>query len=90
MVDYIDVKQYEYILDYFEDDDATDEQEMFSRFRFEREWDTIEESIKQRILAVDKIVLEKYAGWFNYNVFNDYIKCIKNRQKIEAEKTKNE
>lgn len=90
MVDYIDVKQYEYILDYFEDDDATDEQEMFSRFRFEREWDTIEESLKQRILAVDKIVLEKYAGWFNYNVFNDYIKCIKNRQKIEAEKTKNE
>lgn len=80
------VRCYEYIIDYFEDDDSTDEQEMFSRLRFEEEWDTIPEAFKQRILAVDKIVLERYADWFDYNVFNSYIKCIKQRQELEAAK----
>jgi len=74
-----DVKCYEYIIDYFETDDSCDELEMFSRLSFEKEWDSIPEPLKQRILAVDKIVLEKYADWFNYNVFNDYIACIKAR-----------
>lgn len=77
-----DVRCYEYILDYFANDDSTDEQEMFSRLGFEKIWDSIPESFQQRILAVDKIVLEKYADWFNYNVFNDYIACIKAR--VEA------
>ena len=79
MVDEIEVRQYEYILDYFENDDSTDEQEMFSRLLMDKEWDTIPEPLKQRILAVDKLVLEKYADWFNYNVFNQYIACIKAR-----------
>jgi hypothetical protein len=83
VIDY-DVKCYEYIIDYFEHDDSTDEQEMFSRLRFEQEWDSIPEPFKQRILAVDRVVLEKYADWFNYNVFNDYIKCIKRRQELEV------
>jgi len=81
------VRCYEYIIDYFEDDDSTDELEMFSRLRFEEEWDTIPEAFKQRILAVDKIVLQRYADWFDYNVFNSYIKCIKQRQELEAAKT---
>ena len=80
------VRCYEYIIDYFENDDTTDEQEMFSRLGFEEEWDTIPEAFKQRILAVDKIVLQRYADWFDYNVFNSYIKCIKNRQELEAAK----
>lgn len=77
-----DVRCYEYILDYFENDDSTDEQEMFSRLRFDQIWDSIPEPFQQRILAVDRAVLEKYADWFNYNVFNDYIACIKAR--VEA------
>ena len=80
------VRCYEYIIDYFENDDSTDEQEMFSRLGFEEEWDTIPEAFKQRILAVDKIVLERYADWFDYNVFNSYIKCIRHRQELEAAK----
>ena len=82
----IDVRQYEYIIDYFEGDDSTDELEMFSRLGFEEEWDTIPEAFKQRILAVDKIVLQRYADWFDYNVFNSYIKCIRHRQELEAAK----
>jgi hypothetical protein len=82
----IDVRQYEYIIDYFEDDDSTDELEMFNRLGMEEEWDTIPEAFKQRILAVDKIVLERYADWFDYNVFNSYIKCIRHRQELEAAK----
>jgi len=78
-----DVKQYEYILDYFETDDTTDEQEMFSRLGMDEEWDSISEPFKQRILAVDRAVLDKYADWFNYNVFNEYIACIKARVKAE-------
>ena len=85
VIDY-DVKCYEYIIDYFEHDDSTDEQEMFSRLRFEQEWDSIPEPFKQRILAVDKIVLQRYADWFDYNVFNSYIKCIRHRQELEAAK----
>ncbi len=80
MVDEYDVKCYEYIIDYFETDDSTDELEMFSRLSFEKEWDSIPLPLKQRILAVDKVVLEKYADYFNYNVFNSYIACIKARQ----------
>ncbi len=80
------VRCYEYIIDYFEDDDSTDELEMFSRLGFEEEWDTIPEAFKQRILAVDKIVLQRYADWFDYNVFNSYIKCIRQRQELEAAK----
>lgn len=82
----IDVRQYEYIIDYFEDDDSTDELEMFNRLGMEEEWDSIPEDLKQRILAVDKIVLERYADWFDYNVFNEYIKTIRHRQKLEAAK----
>ncbi|MCK9557335.1 MAG: hypothetical protein PHO85_03990 [Candidatus Cloacimonetes bacterium] len=87
MVAEIEVRQYEYIIDYFEGDDATDELEMFNRLGMEEEWDTIPEDFKQRILAVDKIVLERYADWFNYNVFNKYIECIRHRQELEAAKT---
>ena len=51
MVGEIDVRQYEYILDYFANDDSCDELEMFSRLRFEQEWDSIPEPFKQRILS---------------------------------------
>lgn len=84
MVVELEVKQYEYIIDYFETDDSTDEQEMFNRLGMEEEWDGIPEALKQRILAVDKIVLERYADLFDYNVFNKYIKCIRKRQELEG------
>ena len=84
MTDAYDVKCYELLPKYFDMDDTTDEQELFNRLGMEKEWDTIPEDLKQRILAVDNIVLERYADWFDYNVFNEYIKCIKNRQQIEA------
>lgn len=87
MTDEYDVKCYELLPKYFDMDDTTDEQELFNRLAMEQDWDSIPEALKQRILAVDKIVLERYADWFNYNVFNDYIKCIKHRQEIEASKT---
>lgn len=83
MTDEYDVKCYELLPKYFDMDDTTDEQELFNRLAMEQDWDSIPEALKQRILAVDKIVLERYADWFNYNVFNDYIKCIKHRQEIE-------
>ncbi len=88
MVDELDVQHYEDIIDYFEWDDDTDIQEIYSRQRFEEEWETIPEELKQRILAVDNLVLERYQDWFDYNVFIDYIKMIKNRQRIEAEREK--
>jgi hypothetical protein len=84
MTDEYDVKCYELLPKYFDMDDTTDEQELFNRLAMERDWDSLPEALKQRILAVDKIVLERYADWFNYNVFNDYIKCIKHRQEIES------
>ncbi len=83
MVVEYEVKCYELLPKYFDMDDTTDEQELFNRLAMEKEWDTIPEALKQRILAVDKIVLERYADWFDYNVFNDYIKCIKQRQELE-------
>ena len=79
-----DVKCYELILKYFETDDSCDELEMFSRLRFEEEWAAIPEPLKQRILAVDKLVLDKYVDYFDYNVFNEYIKAIRSRQQLET------
>lgn len=83
MVDELDVKHYEYIIDYFEDDDSCDELEMFSRLRFDEEWDDIPEHLKQRILAVDKIVLERFHSILDYPTFNKYIACIRARVKSE-------
>lgn len=74
-----DVRCYEYILDYLEEDDPTDELEVISRLRFEKNWDEITEELKQRILAVDKVVVEKYAGNFNYPLWQEYIAKIKAR-----------
>ncbi|MGI6199097.1 MAG: hypothetical protein ACOYIS_08250 [Candidatus Cloacimonadaceae bacterium] len=39
-------------------------------------------------MAVDNLVLERYQGWFDYSIFMDYIKCIKNRLRIVAEQKK--
>ncbi|MDD3536180.1 MAG: hypothetical protein PHC50_08560 [Candidatus Cloacimonetes bacterium] len=80
------VKQYEYIIDYLKDDDSTDIQEIYNREGMEEEWDSIPEPLKQRILAVDKIVLERYADYFDYQIFKDYIKMIRARLQMESEK----
>ena len=56
-----DVKCYEYIIDYFEHDDSTDEQEMLSRLRVEQEGDSRPEPFEHRSLAVEPGVLKKHA-----------------------------
>lgn len=81
-----EVKKYEYIIDYLETDDSTDIQEIYNREGMEKEWDTIPEHLKKRILAVDAIVLEHHADDFDYQIFKDYIKMIRNRQNIEKER----
>ncbi|HHV37847.1 MAG TPA: hypothetical protein GXX77_08475 [Candidatus Cloacimonetes bacterium] len=86
MVTDYEVKKYEYIIDYFETDDSTDIQEIYNREGMEKEWDTIPEHLKKRILAVDAIVLEHHADDFDYQIFKDYIKLIRNRQNIEKER----
>lgn len=81
-----EVKKYEYIIDYLETDDSTDIQEIYNREGMEKEWETIPEHLKKRILAVDAIVLDHYADYFDYQIFKDYIKMIRNRQNIEKER----
>lgn len=74
-----EVQCYEYILDYLAEDDPTDELEVISRLRFEDNWGEIPEELKQRILAVDKVVVEKYAETFSYPLWKEYIAKIKAR-----------
>jgi hypothetical protein len=83
MVGKADVKDYEDIIDYFEWQDGSDELEIVARLRFEREWNTIAPELKERILAVDRIVLERYADWFEYDLFKRYIATIKRRLELE-------
>lgn len=79
MVTEYDVRCYEYILDYLETDDSTDEIEILCRLFYDKYWDEIEPELKKRILAVDKIVLEKYADLFSYPLWQEYIAKIRGR-----------
>jgi len=74
-----DVRCYEYILDYLETDDPTDEIEILCRLLYDNYWDEIEPELKKRILAVDKIVVEKYADLFSYPLWKEYIAKIRRR-----------
>ena len=78
-----DVIGYERIIEYFETDSDLDEVEIVSRLSMDKEWNTATPELKQRILAVDKIVLERFADWFEYPLFKRYIACINAR--LEAE-----
>jgi len=86
MVGKADVKDYEDIIDYFEWQDGSDELEIVARLRFEREWDTIAPELKERILAVDRIVMERYADLYDDDLTKRYIDTIKKR--LELEETK--
>ena len=79
MVTEYDVRCYEYILDYLEEDDSTDEIEIISRLSYDKQWEEIPVELKQRILAVDKTVVEKYAESFSYPLWKEYIARIKAR-----------
>ena len=79
MVTEYDVRCYEYILDYMEEDDSTDEIEIISRLSYDKQWEEIPVELKQRILAVDKTVVEKYAESFSYPLWKEYIATIKAR-----------
>lgn len=86
MVGKADVKDYEDIIDYFEWQDGSDELEIVARLRFEREWDTIAPELKERILAVDRIVLERYADLYDDDLTKRYIDTIKKRLELEEGK----
>lgn len=78
-----DVQCYEDIIDYFEWQDGSDELEIVSRLGFEKEWDTIAPELKERILAVDRLVLERYADLYDDPLTKRYIATIKRRLEIE-------
>jgi hypothetical protein len=86
MVGKADVKDYEDIIDYFEWQDGSDEIEIVARLRFEREWDTIAPELKERILAVDRIVLERFADLYEDDLTKRYIDTIKKRLELEEGK----
>lgn len=79
-----DVKCYEYILDYLETDDSTDEIEILSRIIIDKEWDSISPKLKNRILAIDKVELEKYADYFSSALWKEYLALIKARVDSEG------
>ena len=70
------VKQYEDILDYLSVQDDAHGFEVVSRLQIEEEWEDLPANYKQRILEVDKIVLEKYADLFSYPLWQEYIAKI--------------
>lgn len=86
MIGKVDVEDYEDIIDYFETDSDLDELEIVSRLSMEDDWDTATPELKQRILAVDNLVLERYADWFEYDLFKRYIATIKRRLQLEEGK----
>ena len=86
MIGKVDVEDYEDIIDYFETDSDLDELEIVSRLSMEDDWDTATPELKQRILAVDSLVLERYADWFEYDLFKRYIATIKRRLQLEEGK----
>ena len=86
MVGKADVKDYEDIIDYFEWQDGSDELEIVARLRFEREWDTIAPELKERILAVDRIVLERHVEAYDAERYKEYIATIRRRLEIEEGK----
>jgi len=73
------VQQYEDILDYLPLRDDAHGFEVVSRLKIEEEWEALSEQYKQRILAVDKTVVEKYAESFSYPLWKEYIATIKAR-----------
>ena len=75
-----DVKCYGFLLDYLEKNDPADEIEVISRLSYEKEWDSIPLELKQKILEIDKIILNKYASNFNYLLWKRFIQILKSHQ----------
>ena len=75
-----DVKCYGFLLDYLEKNDPADEIEVISRLSYEKEWDSIPLELKQKILEIDKIILDKYAFNFNYPLWKRFIQILKSHQ----------
>jgi len=80
MVTEYDVHCYEFILDYLKENDPADEMEIISRLSYEKQWENIPDDLKQRILAVDKIILDKYADKFSYPLYKTFIDTLKKHQ----------
>jgi len=72
-----DVRCYEYLLGYLEENDPADEQEIISRLAMEKEWNSIPDELKKRILSVDKVILYNYASKFNYSLYKQFIAVLK-------------
>ena len=75
-----DVKCYGFLLDYLEKNDPADEIEVISRLSYEKEWDSITLELKQKILEIDKIILDKYSSNFNYPLWKRFIQILKSHQ----------
>ena len=75
-----DVKCYGFLLNYLEENDPADEIEVISRLSYEKEWDSIPLALKQKILEIDKIILDKYASNFNYPLWKSFIQILKSHQ----------
>lgn len=71
-----DIRCYELIDKYFEYNDQNLIQEMQNRLSFDENWESIPEEHRKRILAVDETVQAKYARWFNFGVFNQYMAIL--------------
>jgi len=81
-----DVKCYEDILDYLDWGDDTAGYSVGGRMWFEREWDSIVPELKERILAVDRIVLERHVEAYDAERYKEYIATIKRRLELEEGK----
>lgn len=81
MISELDVNDYEDIIDYIEWQDYTDGQSMITRECMEEEWDTISLELKRRILAVDHMVVDRYADVYeNDNKYTrKFLALIKKR-----------
>jgi len=43
----------------------------------EKEWNSIPDELKKRILSVDKVILYNYASKFNYSLYKQFIAVLK-------------
>ncbi len=77
MVTQYDVKCYSFLPDYLKENDPTDEIEILSRLSFEKDWNSIPSALQQKILEIDKIILDKYADKYAYPLYKTFISTLK-------------
>ena len=84
MVVKYDVECYRAIIKDLATNDDNCEIWMMDRFGFEEEWDTIRPELQKLILEIDKKVVEMYDGWYDDEMFKEYMAVIKKRLEAGA------